>query len=137
MHSVTSLSAAMDEALANDDLLRITRETNPYLEVAAIARTTDAGPMVVFDNVRGHEGKRIVTNVFADRKRIARWCGIDAQDLPARLADAALNPIASRETAEAACQQNVITSGIDLFKTLPLAQQTSADAGCVITGGWR
>lgn len=134
MHSVTSLSAAMDEALANDDLLRITRETNPYLEVAAIARTTDAGPMVVFDNVRGHEGKRIVTNVFADRKRIARWCGIDAQDLPARLADAALNPIASRETAEAACQQNVITSGIDLFKTLPLAQQTSADAGCVITG---
>ncbi|WP_313303367.1 UbiD family decarboxylase [Diaphorobacter sp.] len=135
MQSVKSLSAAIDEAQANDDLLRIEREANPYLEVAAIARTTDSGPVVVFDNVRGYSGQRIVTNVFSDRQRIARWCGIDPLDLPRRIADAALHPIASRETTQAACQQNVITSGIDLFKTLPLAQQTTGDAGYVITGG--
>ncbi|QHE87097.1 UbiD family decarboxylase [Hydrogenophaga sp. BPS33] len=135
MQGVTSLSAAIEEAQAHDDLLRITREADPYLEVAAIARTTDAGPVVVFDRLRGHEGQRIVTNVFSDRKRIARWCGVEAVDLPRRIAHAALNPIPSRITDQAASQQNVITSGIDLFKTLPLAQQTKDDAGCVITGG--
>lgn len=135
MHAVTSLSAAMEEARAHDDLLTITRETNPHLEVAAIARTTDAGPMVVFDQLRGYPGHRIVTNVFSDRQRIARWCGIDAIDLPRRLADAALNPVPSRIVSEGASQAHVTTSGIDLFKALPLAQQTQADAGCVITGG--
>lgn len=100
MHAVTSLSAAMEEARAHDDLLTITRETNPHLEVAAIARTTDAGPMVVFDQLRGYPGHRIVTNVFSDRQRIARWCGIEAIDLPRRLADAALNPVPSRIVSE-------------------------------------
>lgn len=135
MRTVKSLSAAIDEARANDDLLEITREANPYLEIAAIARTTDSGPMVLFDKIHGYAGHRIVTNVFSDRQRIARWCGIDAIDLPRRIADAALNPIASRETAHAASQQNVISSNIDLFKTLPLTQQTKDDAGYVITGG--
>jgi len=135
MRTVKSLSAAIDEARMHGDLIYITREANPHLEIAAIARATDAGPMVLFDKIRGHEGQRIVTNIFSDRKRIARWCGIDPVDLPRRIADAALNPIASRETTDAASQQNVITSGIDLFQTLPLAQQTRDDAGSVITGG--
>lgn len=135
MQGVTSISAAIEEAQANDDLLRITREADPHLEVAAIARTTDSGPVVVFEKLRGHEGQRIVTNLFSDRKRIARWCGVEAVDLPRHIADAAINPIPSQVTDKAASQQNVIVSGIDLFKALPLAQQTKGDAGCVITGG--
>ena len=135
MQGIASLSAAVAEAQAHDDLLCITREANPHLEVAALARATDAGPVVVFENLRGQPGKRIVTNLFSDRTRIARWCGVDPLDLPRCLADAALNPIPSREVPQAPSQQEVVTSDIDLFQTLPLAQQTSEDAGCVITGG--
>ena len=72
MRTVKSLSAAIDEARKHGDLIHITREANPHLEIAAIARTTDAGPMVLFDKIRGHEGRRIVTNIFSDSKRIAR-----------------------------------------------------------------
>lgn len=135
MQGITSLSAAVAEAQAHDDLLCITREANPHLEVAALARATDAGPVVVFENLRGQPGKRIVTNLFSDRTRIARWCGVDPLELPRCLADAALNPIPSREVPQAPSQQEMITNDIDLFQTLPLAQQTSEDAGCVITGG--
>lgn len=51
------------------------------------------------------------------------------------LADAELNPIASREVAEAPCQQNVVSGDIDLYKTISLTQQTRDDASYVITGG--
>lgn len=135
MQGIISVSAAVEEARVHQDLLRIEREADPYLEVAALARATDAGPVVLFDQLRGQAGQRIVTNLFSDRRRIARWCGVEPHDLPRMLADAALNPVPPCEVAEAASQQHVITSGIDLFKTLPLAQQTAQDAGCVITGG--
>lgn len=135
MEGITSLSAAVAEAQAHDDLLRIGREVDPYLEVAALARATDAGPVVLLERLRGHDSQRIVTNLFSDRRRIARWCDVTPEELPRYLADAALHPIASREVAEAASQHHVIATGIDLFRTLPLAQQTAEDAGCVITGG--
>ncbi|MGE0808275.1 MAG: UbiD family decarboxylase domain-containing protein [Burkholderiaceae bacterium] len=135
MRGITSLAAALGEAREHGDLLSIEREVDPHLQIAALARATDAGPVVSFDRIAGYPQRRIVTNLFSDRARVARWCGVEPQYLPRFLADAALNPIASAEVREAPSQHTVITRDIDLFKTLPLAQQTRGDAGCVITGG--
>jgi len=135
VRGITSLTAAIEEAQVHDDLLRIEREADPNLQIAAIARATDAGPVVLFDRIAGHPNRRIVCNLFSDRKRVARWCGVAPLELPRYLADAALAPIASTEVARAASQQTVIVNDIDLFRTLPLALQTREDAGCVITGG--
>jgi len=135
MRGIINLSAFLAQARQNDDLLQIDRPADPYLEIAAVARATDGGPAVVFDNIVGHPGHRIVTNIFADRRRIARLCGVEADYLPRHLADAALAPIAPVEVREAPSQTHATLSGIDLFSALPLTQQTAEDAGYVITGG--
>lgn len=99
MEGITSLSAAVAEAQAHDDLLRIGREVAPYLEVAALARATDAGPVVLLERLRGQDGQRIVTDLFSDRRCIAHWCGVTPDELPRCLADVVLHPIASREVS--------------------------------------
>ncbi len=135
MKGITNLAALVDEARRHDDLLEIARPADPYLEIAAVARATDAGPVTLFNNVTGHPGRRVISNIFGSRARVARLCKVDPAYLPRYLADAALNPIASRVVSEAPCQQTVIDAGIDIFKTIPVTQQTTDDAGYVITGG--
>ena len=135
MKGITNLAALVDEARRHDDLLEIARPADPYLEIAAVARATDAGPVTLFNNVTGHPGRRVISNIFGSRARVARLCKVDPAYLPRYLADAALNPIASRVVTEAPCQQTVIDAGIDIFKTIPVTQQTTDDAGYVITGG--
>lgn len=135
MRGIINLAAFVDQARRNQDLLDIDRPADPYLEIAAVARATDGGPTVLFNCVDGHPGRKIITNIFADRRRIARLCGVEPDYLPRYLADAALAPIAPLEVTEAPNQKHVALTGIDLFKALPLTQQTAEDAGYVITGG--
>jgi UbiD family decarboxylase len=130
-----SLSAFVEFARSTDDLLEIARPVDPYLELASIARATDGGPAVLFGEVKGHAGRRVLTNVFGTRDRVARMCGVAPDYLPRFLADAALAPLPSVTVARAASQTKVILSGIDLFAQVPLTQQTREDAGYVITGG--
>ena len=135
MTGITNLSALIESARRHEELLDISRPADPHLEIAAVARATDGGPVTLFRNVKGHPGRAIVSNVFGSRNRIARLCGVEPAYLPRYLGDAALNPVASREVTDAACHDTVITTGIDIYKTIPVTQQTEADAGYVITGG--
>ena len=93
MKGITNLAALVDEARRHDDLLEIARPADPYLEIAAVARATDAGPVTLFNNVTGHPGRRVISNIFGSRARVARLCKVDPAYLPRYLADAALNPI--------------------------------------------
>mgnify|MGYP001162040740 CR=1 FL=1 len=135
MRGITHLGAFVEQARRDGDLLEIDRPADPYLEIAAVARATDGGPAVLFRNVSGHPGRSVLTNVFGDRRRIARLCGVHPDYLPRHLADAALAPIPSVEVREAPCQAHVCTTGIDIARTVPITQQTRDDAGYVITGG--
>ena len=71
MIGITSLTKLIEEAKKKDDLLVIEREANPYLEVAAVARATDVGPVILFKNISGHPNQQIVTNIFSSRERVA------------------------------------------------------------------
>lgn len=135
MRGIINLGAFVEQARRDGDLLEIDRPADPYLEIAAVARATDGGPAVLFRNVVGHPGRSVLTNVFGDRRRIARMCGVHPDYLPKHLADAALAPIASVERRDVPCQAQVITSGIDIARSVPITQQTRDDAGYVITGG--
>ncbi len=135
MRGLTHLGAFVEQARRAGDLLEIDRPADPFLEVAAVARATDGGPAVLFRNVTGYPDRTILTNVFGNRKRIARMCGVDSDYLPRFLADAALAPIPSVEVKDAPCQAHAITTKIDIAATIPITQQTKEDAGYVITGG--
>ena len=135
LRGITNLGAFVEHARTHEDLLDIARPANPYLEIAALARATDGGPAALFSNVVGHPGQRIISNVFGSRARIARICDVHPDYLPRYLADAASQPIPTKTVSDAPSQAKVITDHIDLFKAVPLTQQTKEDAGYVITGG--
>ena len=71
MRGITNLGSYIEAARASGDLCEIERPADPFLEVAAVARATDGGPVVLFKNVKGHPGRSIVSNVFGSRERIA------------------------------------------------------------------
>ena len=135
MKGITHLGAFVERARRDGDLLEIDRPADPFLEIAAVARATDGGPAVLFRNVQGYPGRTVLTNVFGCRRRIARMFDVHPDYLPRRLADAALSPIASQQVREAPCQAHVVTTDIDIARTVPITQQTREDAGYVITGG--
>lgn len=135
MKGITHLGAFVERARRDGDLLEIDRPADPFLEIAAVARATDGGPAVLFRNVQGYPGRTVLTNVFGCRRRIARMFDVHPDYLPRTLADAALSPISSVQVREAPCQAHVVTTGIDIARTVPITQQTREDAGYVITGG--
>lgn len=135
MRGIVNLGAFVEQARRDGDLLEIDRPASPYLEIAAVARATDGGPAVLFRNVVGHPGRSVLTNVFGDRRRIARMCGVHPDYLPRHLADAARSAIPSAAVRDVPCQAVAVTTGIDIAKTVPITQQTRDDAGYVITGG--
>ncbi len=135
MRGIVNLGAFVEQARRDGDLLEIDRPASPYLEIAAVARATDGGPAVLFRNVVGHPGRSVLTNVFGDRRRIARMCGVHPDYLPRHLADTARSPIPSAAVRDVPCQAVAVTTGIDIAKTVPITQQTRDDAGYVITGG--
>lgn len=135
MKGITDLRSMIRRLEADDDLLRVTREASPELEMAGIVRATDMGPVVLFENVPGYPGRRVIANIFGDRERIARWCGVAPEYLPRFLADAVHGAIPSVETREAPVQEVVLSSGFDVRSVVPMIRQTAEDAGHVITGG--
>jgi gallate decarboxylase subunit C len=135
MRGILNLGAFVEHARRDGDLLEVDRPADPFLEVAAVARATDGGPAVLFRNVVGYPGRTTLTNVFGNRARIARMCGVGPDYLPRFLADAALAPVPSVQMREPPCQKHVVATGIDIPATIPITQQTKEDAGYVITGG--
>ncbi|NLZ41393.1 MAG: UbiD family decarboxylase, partial [Comamonadaceae bacterium] len=58
MKGLIDIEATIARLQAEGDLLRIERQADPDLELAAVARATDMGPVALFDNVRGYPGRR-------------------------------------------------------------------------------
>ena len=85
MRGLINLGAFVEQTRRDGDLLEIDRPASPHLEIAAVARATDGGPAVLFRNVVGHPGRTVLTNVFGDRRRIARMCGVHPDYLPRHL----------------------------------------------------
>lgn len=137
MKGLTDIESTIARLEADGDLLYIDREADPIFEIPAVSRATDMGPVTIFKNVKGYPQRRVITNIFGSRERIARWCGVEPEYLPRFLADASKRPIRPVEVkGQAQCQEVVLTgSDVDLFKVVPAIQHTEEGAGRVITGG--
>jgi gallate decarboxylase subunit C len=135
MKGITDIRSLLERLEKDRDLISVKREVDPVLELPALVRATDMGPVMLFDNVKGYPGRRVISNIFGDRSRIAAWCGVAPEYLPRFLADAAARPIKPVETADAPCQEVVLTKNINVLETVPITKQTTQDAGYVITGG--
>jgi 4-hydroxy-3-polyprenylbenzoate decarboxylase len=127
--------AALDFCESEGELITVDSEVDPIYEMAAIAKSFDGGPALLFNNVKGHPDWRAVTNVLGRRERIAGMFGTSAEALPQRILAATTAPIPHELTRAAPCQENVVTEGINVADTLPIMKQTRIDVGPVISGG--
>lgn len=104
-----------------------------------VMRPTKEGPAMIFNNVKGHPGARVVIGLLASRKRVGYLLGCDPKKLGFMLKDAVNAPIAPVVTDEPApCQEVVYKADdpdFDIRKLIPAPTNTEEDAGPYITMG--
>lgn len=125
-------------------------EVDPHAELSGVyryvgaagtvMRPTKIGPMMVFNNLKGHPGQRVAIGVLASRERVAYMLGCEPQRLGHLLKDAVAHAIPNVviPQADAACQEVVYRAedpGFDIRKILPAPTNTEEDAGPYVTMG--
>lgn len=105
-----------------------------------VMRPTQAGPTMMFNNVKGFPGKRVTIGIMASRKRVGKILNYDYRYLGRLLKESVANPIkpvkVSKEEAPAQEVVHLATDkGFDIRKILPAPTNTPQDAGPYITMG--
>ena len=124
-------------------------QVNPHAELSGIyryigaggtvMRPTKKGPAVIFNNVIGHEGTRVIIGLLASRERAGLLLGEKPENLGFMLNKAVENTIQPVLSVESAPCQEVVhyadEEGFDIRKLLPAPTNTEDDAGPYITIG--
>ncbi len=118
-------------------LLRVEEEVDPKFEIAAgIRKTSDVGgPALLFENIKGFAGWRVLAGLFATRKLVALGLGIPENQLLERylaLEEVRIPP----EEVETGPVKEMCWRGdeIDLYR-LPIVTHSEKDVGPYITIG--
>lgn len=125
-------------------------EVDPSAELAGVyryvgaggtvARPTKKGPAMTFENVKGHQGAKVVIGLLASRKRVGYLLNSKPEKLGFMMRDAVKNAIAPVvvDKAKAQCQEVVhlaTDEGFDIRKLIPAPTNTPEDAGPYVTLG--
>lgn len=125
-------------------------EVDPSAELASVyryvgaggtvARPTKTGPAMTFENVKGHQGAKVVIGLLASRKRVGYLLNSKPEKLGFMMRDAVKNAIAPVvvDKAKAQCQEVVhlaTDEGFDIRKLIPAPTNTPEDAGPYVTLG--
>lgn len=125
-------------------------EVDPSAELAGVyryvgaggtvARPTKTGPVMTFENVKGHQGAKVVIGLLASRKRVGYLLNSKPEKLGFMMRDAVKNAIAPVvvDKAKAQCQEVVhlaTDEGFDIRKLIPAPTNTPEDAGPYVTLG--
>ncbi len=119
-----------------NDIQVIKGEVDPVYEVSGITKALDGGPALLFENIKGYPNKRITSNIFSRRERIAKIFDVDdPKKLKFKYLEALRNGIPPKVVDNPPCQENVITRNIDVLNILPIIKHTEEDAGRILGGG--
>jgi len=119
-----------------NDLLTLKQPFDPKHEMAALLRAMPAnGPAVLFENVTGHPGARVVGNLVASRQRVAKALGTSESELAATYLERTRQGIAPRQTDEAPVKEVRHIAPQDLGALLPVLTHYAGDGGPFITTG--
>lgn len=105
-----------------------------------VMRPTRIGPAMLFHNIKGHPGARVVIGVLASRKRVARLLGAPPERLGHLLRDSVNHPVPPVTISGdgAPCREAIHRAsepGFDLRRLAPAPTNTPDDAGPYITMG--
>ena len=128
-------------------LLRTDALVDPNSELAGVYRRVGAGtpvepptklgPAMLFQNVKGYPGVRVVAGVMASRERVGLLLDVPPAQLGARVlaaVNAQIAPVVSQD-ATPPCQEVIHTAPLDILKILPAPTNTPLDAGPYFTMG--
>ena len=97
------------------------------------------GPAMLFENIDGHPGARVLIGALGSRTRCAAFFGCGQYELPRVIHDCVSRPVAPVLTeGPAPCQERVFRAsdpGFDLRRILPISTNTPVDAGPFLTMG--
>jgi len=143
--TITDLRSALD-AIRDDpsQYIETDHPVDPHAELAGVykrvgaggtvARPTRRGPAMMFTNVVGYPGQKVLVGLMADRARVARLLGAPPHLVARSLVDALDHPLPPVviKANPAACQQVVHRAtdpGFDIRQLLPAPTNTPVDAG--------
>lgn len=133
---ITSLRGTIEYLKELGEILITDVVTDPELEVAGLQKHLDGGAAILFENLKGYPGKRIVTNMYASRERIARIFDVNGhKNFKFKAADAIHHPIPPKAVEDAPCQEVIIDKDIDVFSVIPVIKQTPKDPLRTLGGG--
>lgn len=125
------------DSLPAGEMLHVTQPVEPDYYKTALALELDArqrSPVIQFDQPAGWDVP-IVTNLFADRDRIARMAGTDRAGFNATFANALQNLIPAEVIAGGPVHEVVQTGDAVDVQTLPISRHFQGDAGRYISSG--
>ncbi len=122
--------------LRSTRLIEVNRPANPQLEMARLIHALEErapGSPVLFNQVAGYPGWRVVAGLCASRENLGLALGVPADRLLFALAQAMESPSRPPMVEVAACQE-VVERDADLTR-LPILTHLPADAGPYVTSG--
>ncbi|MCE9568969.1 MAG: UbiD family decarboxylase [Rhodocyclales bacterium] len=118
------------------DLLNVKQAFDPKHEMAALLRAMPAnGPAVLFENVVGHPGARVVGNLVASRGRVAKALDTSEAELAATYLQRTRQGIAPRQADDAPAKEVQHLAPLDLGSLLPVLTHYAGDGGPFVTTG--
>lgn len=135
---IRSIGATLDWLRREGLLLESDVPVSGDLEVIGIQKHLDGSVPILFNNVEGYEGVRVVTNLFCNMEIVDRMFGWDGpQDRTRRLAHALTHPLACEvvSTANAPCQEEVITDDLDVNEHVVTIRHTAIEPERTIGSG--
>src|SRR5213594_1446390 len=118
-------------------LLRVKEQVDVKYEIAAGMRKTSdiEGPALLFENINGYPGWRVLGGLFATRKLVALGLGVPPEQMLERYLTLEDTRIAPEVVTTAPCKEIKWTGDqVDLSK-LPIVTHASKDCGPYITIG--
>ena len=147
-----SLRSALDMIRDNpEQYVETDVQADPYLEIAGVYKKVGAGgtvkrptksngPVMMFNNIKGYPGKRVVIGILGSRKRMGLFTDVPPEQLAFKLSRCVNDPIPPIivPAEKALCQQVVHRADdpdFDIRNILPVPTTCAADPSPCITMG--
>ncbi|TAH66832.1 MAG: UbiD family decarboxylase [Anaerolineaceae bacterium] len=148
--NIFDLRMAIELLKEEGEIVETDVEVEPHAELAGVyryigaggtvMRPTKTGPAMIFNNIKGHPGAKVIIGVLASRIRVGKLLGVKPEALGFFLRESANNPIPPViiDGKGAKCQEIVHLAtdpDFDIRRLVPAPTNTAVDAGPYITLG--
>lgn len=119
------------------ELIRITEELSPCLELAAVLKRLGAedGPAVLFERISGFKDFQVAGNVLGTKKRLAMAMGVAEADLEEEYLERRQRLLDPERVKTGPVKEVIKKKDLDLTKDIPNVVHHAKDAGGYFSAG--